>query len=37
MQRQPVIEKAQKLIGFSPKVELEEGLKKTIEYFRSTL
>jgi UDP-glucuronate decarboxylase len=37
MQRQPVIEKAQKLIGFSPKVELEEGLEKTIGYFRSTL
>jgi UDP-glucuronate decarboxylase len=37
MQRQPVIEKAQRLIGFSPKVELEAGLKKTIEFFRNIL
>ncbi len=37
MQRQPVIEKAQKLIGFSPKIELESGLEKTIEYFRKML
>ncbi len=37
MQRQPVIEKAQKLIGFSPKVELEAGLEKTIGYFRKML
>lgn len=37
MQRQPVIEKARKLIGFSPKVELEIGLEKTIEYFRNEL
>ncbi len=33
MQRQPVIEKAQQLIKFSPKINLEQGLIKTIEYF----
>lgn len=33
-QRQPDITLAQSKLGFSPKVQLEEGLKKTIEYFR---
>jgi UDP-glucuronate decarboxylase len=33
MQRKPVIEKAQKLIRFSPQIDLETGLKKTINYF----
>ncbi len=32
-QRKPDITQAQKLFGFSPKVQLEEGLKKTIEEF----
>jgi UDP-glucuronate decarboxylase len=34
-QRQPDISKAQKNLGWSPKIELEEGLMKTIAYFRS--
>ncbi len=33
--RQPDISKARKLLGWEPKVQLEEGLLKTIEYFRS--
>lgn len=37
MQRQPVIDKARKMIKFSPKVELEEGLTKTIDYFQKLL
>lgn len=38
IQRQPVIDKAkEQLRGWEPKVNLEEGLKKTIEYFKSTL
>jgi UDP-glucuronate decarboxylase len=32
-QRKPNIEKAQKLLGWGPKTDLETGLKKTIEYF----
>lgn len=37
-QRQPDISKArQLLVGWSPKVELEEGLSRTISYFRSEL
>ena len=35
--RQPVITKARKILGWEPKVELEEGLIKTIEYFRTQL
>jgi dTDP-glucose 4,6-dehydratase len=31
------ITKAKALLGWSPKVDLEEGLKKSLEYFRSTL
>jgi UDP-glucuronate decarboxylase len=34
MQRQPVIDKAKKLINFNPKIDLETGLKKTAEYFK---
>lgn len=33
--RKPDIGKAQKLLGWQPVVNLEEGLKKTIEYFRT--
>ncbi len=32
-QRQPDISQARKLLGWQPQVELEEGLKKTIEWF----
>jgi dTDP-glucose 4,6-dehydratase len=34
-QRQPDITRARTLLGWEPKVPLEEGLPKTIEYFRS--
>src|SRR5579885_1450219 len=33
--RKPDISKAKRLLGWEPKVSLEEGLKKTIEYFRN--
>ena len=35
--RQPDITKAKKLLGWEPKVELDEGLSKTIEYFLARL
>jgi len=35
--RQPDITKAKKILGWEPKVNLEEGLLKTIEYFRQRL
>jgi dTDP-glucose 4,6-dehydratase len=34
-QRQPDITKARKLLGWSPVVGLEEGMRKTVEFFRS--
>jgi UDP-glucuronate decarboxylase len=36
-QREPLIEKAEKLLGWKPVVDRQNGLKKTIEYFSSTL
>jgi dTDP-glucose 4,6-dehydratase len=33
--RQPDISRAKKILGWEPKVEFEEGIKKTIEYFRN--
>jgi len=36
-QRKPDITEAQKVLGWEPKVQLEEGLKKTIEYFAKDL
>jgi dTDP-glucose 4,6-dehydratase len=33
--RQPDISKAQRLLGWEPRVELEEGLRLTLNYFRS--
>ncbi|MBX3266461.1 MAG: SDR family oxidoreductase [Acidobacteria bacterium] len=36
-QRKPNIERAQKLLGWEPKVPLAEGLKKTVEYFRASI
>jgi dTDP-glucose 4,6-dehydratase len=36
-QRRPDIGKARKLLGWEPKVGLEEGLTETIEYFRNVL
>ena len=35
--RQPDISKAKKILGWEPKVALEEGLAKTIDYFRAKL
>lgn len=35
--RQPNIDRARKILGWSPKVDLEDGLKDTIEYFRKKL
>ena len=37
MQRQPNIDLAKKLLDWEPKVELEEGLKETIAYFRTII
>lgn len=36
-QRQPNIERAQRLLGWSPTVPLAEGLKKTVAYFESVV
>lgn len=35
--RIPSIDKARKLLGYEPKVDLEEGLKRTIEYYRQKM
>jgi UDP-glucuronate decarboxylase len=35
MQRQPDITLAKSKLGWEPKVQLEEGLIKTIEYFKT--
>ncbi len=35
--RQPNIAKAKKLLGWEPKVNLEEGLRETVEYFKLRL
>lgn len=37
MQRKPDITQAQKVLGWRPKVDLEEGLSRTIDYFRRLL
>lgn len=37
LQRKPVIEKAKKLLGWSPKVNLEKGLENTIHYFKENI
>ena len=37
MQRQPDISLAKKELGWEPKIQLEEGLKMTIDYFRSVV
>ncbi len=36
-QRQPDIGRARELLGWEPKISLEEGLEKTIEFFRNSL
>jgi dTDP-glucose 4,6-dehydratase len=35
--RQPNIAKAKKVLGWEPKVNLEDGLRETVEYFKSRL
>ncbi|MGZ5494043.1 MAG: SDR family NAD-dependent epimerase/dehydratase, partial [Thermoanaerobaculia bacterium] len=35
--RRPDITKAKLLLGWEPKVPLEQGLRRTIEYFRSVV
>jgi len=35
--RQPDITKAKKLLGYEPQVSFEEGLKRTIEYFKKEI
>jgi dTDP-glucose 4,6-dehydratase len=35
--RQPDIARAKKVLGWEPRVGFEEGIKKTIEYFRDPL
>lgn len=35
--RKPDIEKAKKILGWNPKISLEDGLVKTIDYFKSNL
>ena len=36
-QRQPDISRARELLGWRPTIELEEGLKRTIDYFKTML
>jgi nucleoside-diphosphate-sugar epimerase len=36
-QRRPDIARAKKLLGWQPEVSLEDGLAKTLEYFRSVV
>jgi UDP-glucuronate decarboxylase len=36
-QRQPDISRAQETLGWEPKVQLEEGLEKTVAYFHDLL
>lgn len=37
MQRQPDIDKARTILGWEPKVQLREGLARTIAYFETVL
>ncbi len=36
-QRRPDVSLAEEMIGWRPKVDIEEGLKHSIEYFRSVI
>jgi nucleoside-diphosphate-sugar epimerase len=35
--RKPKVDKAKKLLGWAPKVRLEDGLRETIKYFKKEL
>jgi dTDP-glucose 4,6-dehydratase len=35
--RQPDISRAKKILGWEPKVDFDEGIRKTIDYFRTRL
>jgi UDP-glucuronate decarboxylase len=37
MQRKPHIERAQRLLGWSPMIPLKDGLTRTVEYFKNTI
>ena len=37
LQRQPIIELAKKELDWEPRVSLEEGLEKTISWFKNSL
>jgi UDP-glucuronate decarboxylase len=37
VRRRPDIDKARELLGWSPTVGLDEGLERTVEYFRELL
>ena len=37
LQRQPIIARAEALLGWRPQIALEEGLRSTVEYFREDL
>ena len=37
LQRQPIIDMAKKELGWEPHIKLEDGLVKTIEYFKSVI
>jgi nucleoside-diphosphate-sugar epimerase len=36
-QRQPDINRARTLLGWEPRVDLEDGLQRTLEYFRTVV
>ena len=36
-QREPKIDKAKDLLGWTPSTKRKDGLKKTVEYFKSNL
>ena len=37
LQRKPVIDKAQKKLNWTPKIQIEEGLENTIKYFKTII
>jgi UDP-glucuronate decarboxylase len=36
-QRRPDISRARKLLGWEPRIQLKEGLQKTVDYFASVI